>query len=142
RSLARFVPDRIGGYLPSASSMVDDRCDRTNAVSSVREPPAFARMGHGSLREAQPSSQPPRLLSSDGRWCRDRHSSSDRGLVRRRRCLASGGAVNSAVDRITWCRSVDKPIPARGGPFIGLGGRRARLEAGRAPYVARLRYLL
>ena len=140
-SLARFVPDRIGGYVPCPSSMVDDRCDRKNAVSPVREPAAFARMGHGSLREVQPTARPRRLLSSDGRWCRHRHSCRDRRLVRRRRRLAGGGAVRGAVDRIACRRSMDKPIPARGGSSVGLGGRRARLEAGRAPHVALLRDL-
>ncbi len=72
-SLACFVPDSIGSDVPGRSSMVDDRCDRQDIISSVREPTAFARMGHGSLREVQPSARPPRPLSANVRCCRHRH---------------------------------------------------------------------
>ena len=109
-------PARIFGSLLSQTALavtflahqawLDDRCDRQNAVSSVREPAASARMGHGGLREAQPSARtysasivgwPVGVVIGDvcGRivvW-----------YVRRRR-LAGGGAVRGAVDRIT-CRS-------------------------------------
>ena len=140
-SLACFFPDRIGGDVPGTSSMVDDRCDRQDIVSSVREPAAFARMGHGGAREVQPNARPPRLLPPDGRRCRHRHRCRDRRLVRRRRRLAGGGAVRGAMGRITGRRPMDKPIAARGGPVIDLGSRRARLEADRAPNVALFRDL-
>ena len=127
-------------FLAHQAWSMTDAIGRT-LVSSVREPAAFARMGHGSLREVQPSARPPRLLSADGRWCRHRHRCRDRRLVRRRRRLAGGGAARGAVDRIAGRRPMDKPIAARGGSVIGLGSRRARLEADRAPDVALFRDL-
>ena len=52
-----LVPDRAARRLPRASGVADGRCDRTNALSPVREPPASARLGHGGAGAGQSSAR-------------------------------------------------------------------------------------
>ena len=90
------VPDRIGGDVPGTSSMVDDRCDRQDVVSSVREPAAFARMGHGSSREVQP----------------------ELGLLGSYRLMAGGVVIGIVAAIVVWCAGgAAWPVAA---PFVVL----------------------
>src|SRR6266849_3727182 len=138
---ARLVPDRIAGRVPRASSMVDGRCNRKNAIPSAREPPASARLGHRRSGDGEPPARPPRVLSADEWWRRHRHRCGNRRLVARERRLGGGGAVRDRLDRIAGHRSMDEPVAARGGAPTGLGCGHPRFAAGRAPHLALLRDL-
>ncbi len=135
---ARGLPVSAAAHFHGASGVVDDRCDRSHAVSPVPEPAQSAAVGHRRSGEPQPAAAPRQCL-----WPHERRRGARRRCFRPDQRLATGGlargrAVPRALDCIARHRSVDQPRPAGGESPGGDCGGRQCAATGRAPYLALL----
>ena len=91
RRPAGTLPHGIAGRVPRAPGLANGRCDRKNALSAARQPPASARLGHGGPGCSQPPARPSGVLPAHERRRRSRRGGGARRVVGqarrgRRRC--------------------------------------------------------
>ena len=140
RCAARAVADRPAAGAARAPGVVDVRCDRTNAVAAVRQPPQPARVDDGGTGAGERAARPGRLLPSHGRRGRHRRRrdrAGDRGAGER----PAGGAVRVAVDPVACPRASREPSVASREASTACRRRCSRAAAHRAPRMALLRHV-